>query len=313
MRQTCKIVKSFLIICAFLPMLVFAANEKDANNFSLQQYGMTVDQVKQSAAQGNADAEYALGYMYYYGKGLPRDEESARMWIGKAAAQGQPQATQALQLLKKPGEGQAVVKQAAVTDAANNQVNPNNSPQQNAVVAQASNAELANNATTPSATLAVSNDAGAANADSAGATPAPTTASASTNDNATTAVVDVAPAKAKTKSLSPSSSKTSTVSTSTKTGLTIQKIVHAPGHYYTVQLLGSFNKKDAVDFINRNNLQHKAIYYRASFESKPWFVVVYGLYPTEGEAKLALKRLAPQLDRAKPWVKSIAAVHESMK
>ena len=67
-----------------------------------QKYSTQADQIKESAYSGDPDAEYALGYMYYYGKnGLERDPEVGQQWIAKAAEQGQPQAVEAIALLQQ--------------------------------------------------------------------------------------------------------------------------------------------------------------------------------------------------------------------
>lgn len=54
------------------------------------------------ASEGVAAAEYALGYMYHYGQGLPQDQRMALQWIGRAAAKGYPKAEQALLRFQNP-------------------------------------------------------------------------------------------------------------------------------------------------------------------------------------------------------------------
>lgn len=54
------------------------------------------------AVYGRVEAEYAVGYMYYYGYGIPQDPDSGLFWIQKAAARGYCPAIRALQLM---GEG----------------------------------------------------------------------------------------------------------------------------------------------------------------------------------------------------------------
>lgn len=49
------------------------------------------------AKKGNCDAQYAVGYMYFYGKGVVEDSKQAQYWINKAAQQGQPLAIKALE------------------------------------------------------------------------------------------------------------------------------------------------------------------------------------------------------------------------
>lgn len=49
-----------------------------------------------AARGGNPDAQYAVGYMYYYGLGTVQDRGLALQWMTSAANQGQPQAREAL-------------------------------------------------------------------------------------------------------------------------------------------------------------------------------------------------------------------------
>ena len=51
----------------------------------------------QSAAQGNANGEYALGLWYYLSDGGESDYEQALHWIRKAAEQGKAEAQEALE------------------------------------------------------------------------------------------------------------------------------------------------------------------------------------------------------------------------
>lgn len=69
---------------------------------SVQQSGSpSIEQLQKAAQAGDADAQYALGYNYYYGKGVAQNLSVAVVWINKAAAQGQPQAVKALALIQK--------------------------------------------------------------------------------------------------------------------------------------------------------------------------------------------------------------------
>ena len=51
---------------------------------------------RKAAEQGNAQAQYQLGYMYDYGKGVPKDKEEVVKWWRKAAEQGHAGAQGAL-------------------------------------------------------------------------------------------------------------------------------------------------------------------------------------------------------------------------
>jgi len=51
------------------------------------------------AGRGHLQAQYVLGYMYYYGLGVPRNEKEAIRWITTAAVRGYPKAMKALEVL----------------------------------------------------------------------------------------------------------------------------------------------------------------------------------------------------------------------
>lgn len=53
------------------------------------------------ACDGNAEAQYAVGYMYYYGYGVSQDIDVGRFWIKRAADKGFKPAQEALGLMSK--------------------------------------------------------------------------------------------------------------------------------------------------------------------------------------------------------------------
>ncbi len=55
------------------------------------------------AGRGHLQAQYVLGYMYYYGQGVPRNEKEAIRWITTAAARGHAKAKKALEVLDRGG------------------------------------------------------------------------------------------------------------------------------------------------------------------------------------------------------------------
>jgi TPR repeat protein len=50
------------------------------------------DELKSSAASGDAQAQFALGRAYFRGEGAPKDDQQAFAWIEKSAEQGNPDA-----------------------------------------------------------------------------------------------------------------------------------------------------------------------------------------------------------------------------
>lgn len=52
------------------------------------------------AYEGDAEAQYALGFMYIKGAGAPRNEDLGLLWIEKAANQGNSKALAALDMIQ---------------------------------------------------------------------------------------------------------------------------------------------------------------------------------------------------------------------
>ena len=74
--------------------------------YSQQDYGQTLILLNTLVQKNNAEAQYALGYMYRYGQGLPRNQERANYWITLAAKNGCIKAQTALALIRLKGTNQ---------------------------------------------------------------------------------------------------------------------------------------------------------------------------------------------------------------
>ena len=68
-------------------------------NFKQQNYRTAFVRLMPEAEKGNPDAQYAVGYMYYYGEGVVEDKKKAAKWINKAAKAGNQDAIEAAKLL----------------------------------------------------------------------------------------------------------------------------------------------------------------------------------------------------------------------
>lgn len=69
-------------------------------SFKAQNYRQAFILLKGEAEKGQPDAQYAVGYMYYYGQGVVEDRAKACYWIKRAASLGQPDAVVAMQILR---------------------------------------------------------------------------------------------------------------------------------------------------------------------------------------------------------------------
>lgn len=79
--------------------------EVSAKGFTKAWYAKRFEIVKDSADQGVANAQYALGYIYFYGDGVKQSDKNALRWIRKAAEQDQLEAQYMLGWLYYKGKG----------------------------------------------------------------------------------------------------------------------------------------------------------------------------------------------------------------
>ena len=68
-------------------------------SFQVQDYRTAFIRLKPEAIKGQPDAQYAVGYMYYYGQGVVENREQAWYWINCAAKAGQKDAVEAVKIL----------------------------------------------------------------------------------------------------------------------------------------------------------------------------------------------------------------------
>lgn len=86
------------LLAAALPVL--ADDLADANKaLEAKSYQQALALYQKLAAAGNAEAQFHLGEMNWYGEGLPQNDETARTWFTKAAGAGSKEAGAALQTM----------------------------------------------------------------------------------------------------------------------------------------------------------------------------------------------------------------------
>ena len=99
-------VAKLLILIIFIPMIgacvTSAYNLSEGiTSFKAQDYRRAFIRLKPEAERGLPDAQYAIGYMYYYGQGVVEDRKKAWIWINRAASKGQPDALVAVKILER--------------------------------------------------------------------------------------------------------------------------------------------------------------------------------------------------------------------
>lgn len=100
MRHLSKLLIVILLIPTLAACLSHRVNLREGiSSFRVEDYRKAFVRLKPEADRGQPDAQYAVGYMYYYGKGVVEDRKKAWFWINAAANAGQPDAKVAAQLL----------------------------------------------------------------------------------------------------------------------------------------------------------------------------------------------------------------------
>lgn len=108
LRCLCVLLTLFLSACAtrtFQPMTPEQRSLlQQGQRFFLQgYYKRAMHELLPLACDGIANAEYAVGYMYYYGYGVLQDTDVGYIWVKRAADKQYPPAQHALVLIKTQG------------------------------------------------------------------------------------------------------------------------------------------------------------------------------------------------------------------
>jgi TPR repeat protein len=75
--------------------------QQGIQSFRTQDYRQAFVRLRPAAEQGSPEAQYAVGYMYYYGQGVIENRQKAWYWITAAAKNGNKDAQQAMKILEK--------------------------------------------------------------------------------------------------------------------------------------------------------------------------------------------------------------------
>lgn len=97
-----------LLVCIFSITCLSACSPlaRGKNDFQLQKYSQAFADLLPIARQGDAEAQYAVGYMYYTGKGTTKDFDLALYWFERSAKQQNEKAVKALKMIDEAKESE---------------------------------------------------------------------------------------------------------------------------------------------------------------------------------------------------------------
>ena len=253
--------KMFFILILMFGLVACSISEQQLRTGQHQyeegHYRQSVGHIVDAAVRGNAHAQYVLGYMYYYGQGVPRDIQAAQYWIQQSAKRGYPQATMALYMFRE-----AKYK----------------TPQQTMGQVTFSPIPLDVTSTPPSSK------------ENKKIIPKP-------KDYRKTTQTCYCQTRSQ-KYAKPFSAQ------KVKLPKPNQLRQTTSSNHYTIQLVGVHNASRLVQFIKHYNLEGKVFVYCTQYQNKPWFVVMYGMYPDEPQALVARSQLPLNLQQLQPFVTS---------
>lgn len=83
--------------------------------------------------------------------------------------------------------------------------------------------------------------------------------------------------------------------------------------YYTLQLMASHDDQGIRNFLQERGVSSQYAVYSSEKNSKPWHVIIYGVYENREFADLARKELPSYLKDYSPWVRNIGEVQNTLK
>lgn len=267
------------------------------------------------ARQGDADAQYALGYLYYYGLGVPRDAQRAVHWIGQAASRGHEKAQRALLRVSggppeqpPPGPGQRPGAGEAPEP-------PQESPGESPPSAPPSKPLLG----PPDEMMEAPDDPvedSSANPAEEGA-PAPASGHETVDPTAGPALTAAQPDEAvrtrEQEEQSASEAENPAHDNATTPGIRDTAwVVAQSANHFTIQLVATSSARRAQEFMKRHDLMENGAYFQSARRGQPWFSVLYGSYPEFEKARHALAGLEPDLREASPWIRDFGSVQREI-
>lgn len=239
----------------------------------LAKFGCDVANVQQAASSGDPDAQYALGYMYFYGVGTVQDTQTAKLWIARAAAQGQPLAKKAISLLNQGHTPGAYMSDMNHEPSGIEKHLPNlNSGSSRPPVLNVLKRHPQYEERQP-----------IHNINSAKHLPS-----------------------------SPSVHQIRHIGRSAIDRME-GKLMHMSAKGYTLQLMGNHHLPTIQRYVKAHHLEGKAVYYYSTFHHSRWYMLTYGQYKTVAEAHRAIQQLPKSVRANHPWIKPIKDVQAEIK
>ncbi|GAB4357886.1 MAG: hypothetical protein Kow006_25980 [Gammaproteobacteria bacterium] len=244
------------------------------NAYRAGDYMTAAERLIPVAERGDPRAQYALGYMYYYGKGVLPDRERALQLFQNAAGQGNRRAAEALRILSEGGTGENSLGVAPAPVSG--------SPPAASGREETSTLPDANSEESPmaGATDPAEGAAGASSVEVAESDPG-----GSGSRTASAAAAAAPPLKV--------------------AGGSSEWLKEQDPDKLTIQLVAGHELEGVQRFVAEHGLGDRAAVVEKWRNGVPWYVVLYGIYEGLEKAEEALEGLPAALRVNGPWIRRL--------
>jgi len=85
-----------------------------------------------------------------------------------------------------------------------------------------------------------------------------------------------------------------------------------PAKNYTFQIAGLSSETHLKQYLIENELPENVWTYQTVRNNKPWYVVLYGSFPSVEQANAAKLKLPARIQKDKPWLKRFAQIQREL-
>lgn len=243
-------------------------------------YTLAAKLLEPLANQGRGDAQYALGYLYFNGMGVPKNNSIAAKWFKVSADNGNENAKLALSHIP-PTKG-------AVID-----IRDKNKPLSDSMPVMGDEAgssehdgsQLVDNSIPPHEIVTRS--------------PVEDSMIAESNLNQSVQIEEKTTDKLQ---------DVDTIASGDKLTDGEKWIARQPSKNFTIQLIVLADESALQSFISDNNLQGNAVYYQTEKNGKIFHALVHGSFESYSLAKEAVEGLSSELKQVEPWIRNISNI-----
>ena len=267
--------------------------------FNIAQYADALPYLQLLASHGNAEGQYALGYLYFYGYGVERNPSKAQALFRLSAEKGNHQAIKAL--------GQ-LTTEASIFSVNKNRPSINNSSAHNAKPVK-QNKNITNKRPAKNKPQKTISQYSSKSQQTAGPSLVVKQKTGSYHAVSYNSKHKKLKSNLTKHSMQPSHNSQNNGPTANTANNWLKQ--QAPDKY-TIQIMANRNQSVLDTFVQKNQLTGQANKYSYQYKNKTWYGLSMGVYSNVSEANKALNRLPPALRDHKPWVRQFKQLQKDI-